>query len=176
VVTGSWRVQGLGSSQEFPEGVPSRRNSAPNTYQQFTKSVAKTEQPFGRVNSIFASAVARQRDITANAFELDESVIQTGFQFRGECFSLRLGWAILWDFDTIYSNNTIDSRIRSALRSAVATRIKGLMGRCLSLIILVEMPNSTTELAFARELLSESMEIGVVDPHIHFCCGIWHFD
>ena len=96
--------------------------------------MAKTEQPFGRVNSIFASAVARQRDITTNAFELDESVIQTGFQFRGECFSLRLGWAILWDFDTIYSNNTIDSRIRSALRDAVETRIRGLIDRCLSLI------------------------------------------
>ena len=101
---------------------------------KFTKSVAKTEQPFGRVNSIFASAVARQRDITTNAFELDESVIQTGFQFRGKCFSLRLSWAILWDFDTIYSNNTIDSRIRSALRDAVETRIRGLIDRCLSLI------------------------------------------
>jgi hypothetical protein len=86
------------------------------------------------VNSIFASAVARQRDIKQNAFELNESVIQTGFQFRSECFSLRLGWAILWDFDTIYSNNTIDSRIRSALSDAVATRIKGLMDKCLSLI------------------------------------------
>ncbi|PVH90683.1 hypothetical protein DM02DRAFT_710328, partial [Periconia macrospinosa] len=34
---------------------------------KFIKSVAKTEQPFGRVNSMFASAVARQRNITASA-------------------------------------------------------------------------------------------------------------
>ncbi|KAH8594174.1 hypothetical protein B0O99DRAFT_652786 [Bisporella sp. PMI_857] len=101
---------------------------------KFTKSVEKTEQPFGRVNDIFACAVARQRDVTANAFELDESVIQTGFQFRGKCLSLRLDWVTLWDFDTIYNNDTIDSRIRSALRNAVATRIQGLIGKCLSLI------------------------------------------
>jgi hypothetical protein len=101
---------------------------------KFTKSVAKTEQPFGRVNSLFASAVARQRDIATNAFELDESAIQTGFQFRGECFSLRLSWATLWDLDTIYSSNSIDSRIRSTLSDMVATRIKGLIDKCLSLI------------------------------------------
>lgn len=101
---------------------------------KFTKSVEKTEQPFGRVNDIFTCAVARQREIMANAFELDESVIQTGFQFRGKCLSLRLDWAMLWDFDTIYSNNTIDSRIHSALSNAVADRIQGLIGKCLSLI------------------------------------------
>ncbi len=101
---------------------------------KFTKSVAKTEQPFGRVNSIFASANARQQDTTANAFKLDESAIQTGFQFRGECFALQLGWDILSDFDKIYSNNTIDSRIRSALSGVVQTRIKVLTERCLSLI------------------------------------------
>lgn len=99
----------------------------------FTKSVAKAEQPFGRVNSIFTSAVARHRDITPNAFELDESVIQTGFQFRGECLSLQIDWAIFWDFDTIYSNNIIDSRIRSALSGFVSTRIKGLIEKCLAL-------------------------------------------
>jgi hypothetical protein len=101
---------------------------------KFTKSVAKTEQPFGKVNSLFASAVARRRDITTSAFELDESVIQTGFQFRGQCFSLRLNWAILWDFDIIYNNNNIDSRIRLALRNAIATPISGLMSKCRSLI------------------------------------------
>jgi len=101
---------------------------------KFIKAVGKTEQPFGRVNSIFASAVARQQDVAADAFEFDESIIQTGFQFRGESFSLRLNWAILWDSDTIYGNDTIDSRIRSGLRNTVATRVKGLIDKCLSLI------------------------------------------
>ena len=100
----------------------------------FIQSVAKIEQPFGRVNSLFASAAARQRDITTDAFKLDESVIQTGFQSRGKCLGLRLDWAILWDFYTISSNSTIDVRIRSALRSIVGRRIKVLLERCRTLI------------------------------------------
>lgn len=101
---------------------------------RFTKSVEKTEQPFERVNNLLAAAVARQRDITTNTLEFDESVIQTGFQFRGQCLSLRLGWAILWDFDKMYSNDSVDSRIRSALHDKVASQIRGLLDKCLSLI------------------------------------------
>jgi hypothetical protein len=101
---------------------------------KFTKSVEKAEQPFQRVNNLLASAAARQRDIRTDAFEFDESVIQTGFQIRGQCLSLRLNWAILWDFDTIYSNDSIDSRIRSVLRNKVASQIKGFLERCLSLV------------------------------------------
>lgn len=101
---------------------------------KFTKSVKKPEQPFGKVNDMFTSAVARQQNIKANAFEVDESIIQTGFQFRGECYSLRLSWASLWDFDAIYTNNAIDSRIRLALRNIVASQIKVLVGKSLSLV------------------------------------------
>jgi len=78
-------VTAVGESRDLiksgvPEGVPqARRNSAPNTYQQFTKSAGEDRAAVWEGEYIFASAVARQRDITANAFELDESVIQTGF-------------------------------------------------------------------------------------------------
>src|SRR5438034_6559213 len=97
----------LGQVESSLEEYQAKGTSLQRRIKNFTKSVAKTEQPFGRVNNLFVSAVARQRDITLNAFEVDESVIQTGFQLRGECFRLRLSWAILWDFDTIYGNNTI---------------------------------------------------------------------
>ncbi|KAJ5052617.1 hypothetical protein J3E74DRAFT_443226, partial [Bipolaris maydis] len=101
---------------------------------KFTKSVEKTEQPFGRVNDLLSAALVRQCDITTEALKFDESVIQTGFQFRGQCLSLRLSWAILWDFDAIYSNDSVDPRIRSALRNKVASQIRGFLDRCLSLV------------------------------------------
>lgn len=101
---------------------------------KFAKSVEKTDQPFGRVNNLLSAAIARQRDITTDALEFDESVIQTGFQFRGQYLSLRLSWAILWDFDTIYSNDSVDPRIRSALRNKMASQIRGFLDKCSSLV------------------------------------------
>ncbi|PYI11934.1 P-loop containing nucleoside triphosphate hydrolase protein [Aspergillus sclerotiicarbonarius CBS 121057] len=99
---------------------------------EFTKSVAKSEQPFGRVNSIFASAAAR-RDMPAASFQFNESDIQTGFQSRGHVLSLRLTWILFWDLDSIYSNNTIDPRIRGTLRQVVRGQLAGLLSKCLAL-------------------------------------------
>ncbi|KAI9768060.1 MAG: hypothetical protein M1840_005094 [Geoglossum simile] len=98
---------------------------------KFTNSVKSTEQPFGRVNSMVAAEARRQGK--RNTFDFEESIIQTGVQFRAEGLSLRVHWAILWDFDTISSNRTVDSRIRQALREAITTLIQQLIQRCLSL-------------------------------------------
>ena len=100
---------------------------------QFTKSVTREEQPFGKVNNLIKAAVAKQQDSKPEAFGFDESVIETGFQFRAKCLTLRLNWDIVLDLHGIYSNSSIDSRIRSVLRDAVAARVKGLPNTCQSL-------------------------------------------
>lgn len=102
---------------------------------KFTKSVTKEEQPFGRVNNFIKAAVARgQNAKKPEAFEFDESLIQTGFQYRAKCLTLRLNWALICNLHEIYSNPSIDSRVCSALRDAVASRVKGLPKFCQTLI------------------------------------------
>ena len=100
---------------------------------EFSKSVAKSEQPFGRVNSIFASAASRGHVMPAVSFQFNESDIQTGFQSRGHLLSLRLNWLLFWDLDCIYSNKTIDSRIRESLGHVVRCQISSLLSKCLEL-------------------------------------------
>jgi hypothetical protein len=155
--------QGVGESRDLDEVKRSlEAYQADGTRLQkditrFTKSVEKTEQPFERVNNLLADAVARQRKITTDALEFDESVIQTGFQFRGQYLSLRLGRAILWDFDTIYSNDSVDSRIRSPLRNKVASQIRGLLDKCLALITSsrnAKLPQQEAEAWIYRALFS----------------------
>ncbi|PWY93890.1 hypothetical protein BO94DRAFT_563445 [Aspergillus sclerotioniger CBS 115572] len=99
----------------------------------FTKSVAKSEQPFGRVNSIFASAAARGRAMPATSFQFNESDIQTGFQSRGHVLNLRLNWLLLLDLHGICSNKTIDPGIRDTLGQVVRAQIPSLLIKCLGL-------------------------------------------
>ncbi|KAH0565115.1 hypothetical protein GP486_001499, partial [Trichoglossum hirsutum] len=101
---------------------------------KFTKFVEKTEQPFGKVNQLFVSAVAKRQDIATDAFELDESVIQTGFQLRAQSFRLRVNWALLWNLDTIACTRSIGSCIRGELRTKISKSARGLMDDCASLI------------------------------------------
>jgi hypothetical protein len=102
---------------------------------RFTKSVTKEEQPFGRVNNLIKAAAAKERNAKqAETFEFDESLIQTGFQHRAKCLTLRLNWTLVWNLHEIYSNPSIDFRVGAALRDAVASRVKGLPKVCQTLI------------------------------------------
>ncbi|QKX54498.1 uncharacterized protein TRUGW13939_01585 [Talaromyces rugulosus] len=103
----------------------------------FIKSVAAAERPFGRVKELLASAVAEQdmkKERKCSSFRVDESVIQTGFQLYGQSMSLRLSWAVLWDFHLISSNNSIDPRVAHALRQLISTRVNILLKKCKSLL------------------------------------------
>ncbi|CRG91157.1 Helicase required for RNAi-mediated heterochromatin assembly 1 [Talaromyces islandicus] len=102
----------------------------------FTKSVAAAEQPFGRVKELLASAMAEQnmKRKKCSSFRVDESFIQTGFQLYGQSMSLRLNWAVLWDFHLISNNNSIDPRISHALRQVISVRTNSLLKKCKSLL------------------------------------------
>jgi hypothetical protein len=103
----------------------------------FIKSVAAAEQPFGRVKELLASAVAEQdmkKEKKCSSFRVDESVIQTGFHLYGQSMSLRLSWAVLWDFHLISSHNSIDPRVAHALRQLISTRVNILLNKCKSLL------------------------------------------
>lgn len=97
----------------------------------FANSMAKSEQPFGRINSLVIDA-KRRRNV-ASDFTFDEAIIQTGFQYRGQSLALRLSWAILWDWDTIYKDKSVDASIREKLYADIIGPLKELKVRCINL-------------------------------------------
>ncbi|KAI2873818.1 hypothetical protein CBS11852_10733 [Aspergillus niger] len=107
-----------------------RGNRLLNKIKEFTKSVAKSEQPFGRVSEMLASVAARKAGTPAAPFQYNESDIQTGFQSRGHVLALRLTWVLFWNYDSIYSNKRIDPRIKVTLAQVVAKQIGGLLSQC----------------------------------------------
>ncbi|KAI2825029.1 hypothetical protein CBS12448_6135 [Aspergillus niger] len=107
-----------------------RGNRLLNKIKEFTKSVAKSEQPFGRVSEMLASVAARKAGTSATPFQYNESDIQTGFQSRGHVLALRLTWVLFWNYDSIYSNKRIDPRIKVTLAQVVAKQIGGLLSQC----------------------------------------------
>lgn len=102
-----------------------------NKVNYFTGSMARSEQPFGRINSLVIDA-KRRRGVTGT-FILDEAIIETGFQYRGQALSLRLNWAILWDWDTIYHNPSVDPSIRERLHADIVAQLSSLKTRCSNL-------------------------------------------
>ncbi|KAI9862170.1 MAG: hypothetical protein M1813_004946 [Trichoglossum hirsutum] len=154
-------------------------DTALETYQQagykllrrikkFTEFVKKTEQPFGKVNQLFASAVAKRQDIAIDAFKLDESVIQTGFQLRSQSFSFRVNWALFWNLDAIAYSTSINSYIREALRTKIATSTRRFVGDCTSLMTasqIAKFPQHEVEARiycaqFSMLSLSNARELG----------------
>ncbi|GLA58227.1 hypothetical protein AtubIFM54640_007373 [Aspergillus tubingensis] len=130
-----WLQESVGtrSADEVKRSVEAYRgrgNRLLGKIKEFTKSVAKSEQPFGRVSEILASATARKASMPATPFQYSESYIQTGFQSRGHVLALRLTWVLFWNFDTIYSNKRIDPRIKMILAQVVKNQISGLLSRC----------------------------------------------
>ncbi|GLA69291.1 hypothetical protein AtubIFM55763_009243 [Aspergillus tubingensis] len=130
-----WLQESVGtrSANEVKRSVEAYRgrgNRLLGKIKEFTKSVAKSEQPFGRVSEILASATARKASIPSTPFQYSESYIQTGFQSRGHVLALRLTWVLFWNFDTIYSNKRIDPRIKMILAQVVTNQISGLLSRC----------------------------------------------
>ncbi|KAH8703337.1 hypothetical protein BGW36DRAFT_443478 [Talaromyces proteolyticus] len=99
----------------------------------FGKLVSKTEQPFGRVRDLLAYTVAKQRGILTS-FNFDDSVIQTGFQLYGQSMSLRLVWAMLWDFHVVSAHEFIDPRIAYVLCKSISTRTGDILEKCLALM------------------------------------------
>lgn len=96
--------------------------------------MAAAEQPYGRVNDLLASAASREDTVKNDVFQVDESKIQTGIQFRGQILKLRLTWAILWDYRMISTDLRVDPKLRSELCNAVAIQLKGLIHNCRSII------------------------------------------
>lgn len=130
-----WLQESVGtrSADEVKRSVEAYRgrgNRLLSKIKEFTKSVAKSEQPFGRVSEILASATARKASTPASPFQYSKSYIQTGFQSRGHVLALRLTWVLFWNFDTIYSNKRIDPRIKMILAQVVTNQIGGLLSRC----------------------------------------------
>ena len=70
-----------------------------NITNRFIQSVSKAEQPYGKVTSMVIDA-RRRRNVTAS-FDLDNTVIQHGFELRGRSLQLRIMWAILWNFKVL---------------------------------------------------------------------------
>lgn len=65
----------------------------------FITQVSQAEQPYGKVQTMVIDA--RRRRNAVSDFELDNSVIQHGFELRGRGQLLRITWAALWNFNNI---------------------------------------------------------------------------
>ncbi|PYH99758.1 P-loop containing nucleoside triphosphate hydrolase protein [Aspergillus ellipticus CBS 707.79] len=100
----------------------------------FIKSVAREEQPFGRVNNMLAAVKARQHEVITSLAPVERSMIQTGFESRGEVMLLRLTWALLWDLDAICKKRGIDPRVKGTLEQVVASQTERLLKKCDELI------------------------------------------
>ena len=131
----STRVEQTVSSSHaiFPIKRYNKKQKLQRSIDKFTRSMVAAEQPYGRVNDLLASAISREHTINDNAFEADESKIQTGFQIRGQCLQLRLTWAFLWNYAQIYTNPNVDLLMRSELCDVVANQIEGLSKDCCSI-------------------------------------------
>jgi hypothetical protein len=92
-----WSHSGVSSQKEDVHDALNNYRARGQTLWQkvdaFTISVTSTEQPYGKINSMIIDASRRRN--TTSTFEFDRTVIQTGFQFRGESLSLHLNWALL---------------------------------------------------------------------------------
>ncbi|PWY75451.1 P-loop containing nucleoside triphosphate hydrolase protein [Aspergillus heteromorphus CBS 117.55] len=131
----NWPLDDLGSKgpdqvQRSIEAYRAKGNRLQRQIKEFTKSVGREEQPFGRVNNMLAAAAARDQSIVTTSFPFDESIIQTGFESRGEILGLRLTWALFWDLDAIYTRKDTDPRIRATLVQVVASQLERILKRC----------------------------------------------
>jgi hypothetical protein len=76
----------------------------------FLNAVQLAEQPYGKVHSMVIDA--RRRRNAATKFELDNTVIQHGFQLRGRSLLLRIMWAVLWNFKRLSDRIPLEEYLR----------------------------------------------------------------
>lgn len=110
----------------------SKNQALINRANAFANSMARSEQPFGKINSLVIDA-KRRRNVTSS-FTFDEAIIQTGFQYRGQALCLRLNWATLWDWHTICDNPSVEPPIREKFQADIATSLNALKTRCSNLM------------------------------------------
>ncbi|EWC45320.1 hypothetical protein DRE_00719 [Drechslerella stenobrocha 248] len=97
---------------------------------KFIDSVNKTEQPLAKVNDLYASAVAKLRDGQSDGGEMgqslnfDQSLIQTGLKYRGDCLDAKAKWVMLWDWYTISIDEHVDLSLRKRLQDTIATEVQ----------------------------------------------------
>jgi len=77
---------------------------------KFLAVVAKAEQPYGRIQSLVLGARRRGRHV--RKFELDNTVIQPGFEIRGRVQALRVAWAVLSNFQRLSIHVNSESRTK----------------------------------------------------------------
>ncbi|OJJ46412.1 hypothetical protein ASPZODRAFT_2129422 [Penicilliopsis zonata CBS 506.65] len=111
--------------------------------EKFIKSVAAVEQPYGKMNNLLATFLARQQSggMPHPAMPMDESAVQTGFHLRGRCLQIRFAWAMLWDYRTISVNISVDSRIRDELREVIGRKFDEVTAKCLAIKEASQMAN-----------------------------------
>lgn len=87
----------------------------------FIAGVSKTEQPFGRVESLFTAAVDQLTCSAADqrSFILDEAVVLTGFSLRGQVLELRLAWAIYWNLKRVRLTPTLSQEAQEKLQLTI---------------------------------------------------------
>lgn len=107
-----------------------KKDTLQQVVDEFIKSVAAVEQPYGRVNDLLASAATREDTVKSHVFRVDESQIQTGFQIRGQVLRLLLTWMKLWDYWLTAIDIRTDAELSSELRDVVAKQVNGLIRDC----------------------------------------------
>ncbi|KAH8430069.1 uncharacterized protein LDX57_007740 [Aspergillus melleus] len=137
VFVNKWRAQDVGEGLGFAEiravvdAYEAKNARIQRKVKQFIKNVSQNEQPFGRVNALLASAVARTGNVpSVSASPFEESAIHTGFKLRGHCLGLQLCWAIHLDYEKIRQNTTVSSEIRAMFRDKISNHLPRLLVRC----------------------------------------------
>jgi hypothetical protein len=83
---------------------------------------------------------ARRRRNTVSKFELDNTVIQHGFELRGRALQLRIIWAILWNFKSL-SPHLSKGDYADQWATFVLHRLTETKDRCIELLIDAEKAN-----------------------------------
>ncbi|KAF8533486.1 hypothetical protein BDD12DRAFT_946339 [Trichophaea hybrida] len=97
----------------------------------FLNAVHQAEQPYGKVHSMVIDARRRRNAVTK--FELDNTVIQHGFQLRGRSLLLRMMWAVLWNFKRLSTHIPLEEYVRE-WKKLVIPGLKSAKDRCIQLV------------------------------------------
>ncbi|KAF8250326.1 P-loop containing nucleoside triphosphate hydrolase protein [Wilcoxina mikolae CBS 423.85] len=100
--------------------------------ESFLNAVKQAEQPYGKVHSMVIDARRRRNAVTK--FELDNTVIQHGFQLRGRSLLLRMMWAVLWNFKRLSTHIPMEDYVKE-WKKLVIPSLKSAKDMCIELMM-----------------------------------------
>ncbi|KAL4908894.1 hypothetical protein BDW74DRAFT_187382 [Aspergillus multicolor] len=127
---------GFGQINSAVEEIETKNRRLQRAITSFINRVRKIEQPFGRVNALIVSAMARNAELSNSETStpvpamIEETAIATGFEVQGECLLLRLLSSTMAVSERVHQITAVDAEIRVMLRKRLCGRLPNSMAMC----------------------------------------------